>query len=265
MITGMLCGTFEYRDGRGNVTKEASGTSAAYDGENRLIAYRPQGVVCTTATAGATVYQYDAEGRRVTKSGPAGATVYVYDAAGALTGEYSTTPATESTQYLTADHLGSVRAVSDGGGNVLERRDFYPFGGQITATTTNGRTCATPSSCPQLAGYIADVGLTHKFTGKERDAESGLDSFLARYYSGPEGRFTAPDWAANPDFVPIVNQLTKPEARAVEQVFIEVIGCRINGTGPLFNLINSIRPGSNLYQQALPWATTYLRSRRLIP
>jgi RHS repeat-associated protein len=30
-------------------------------------------------------------------------------------------------------------------------------------------------------------------TGKERDSESGLDFFGARYYSGPQGRFTSPD------------------------------------------------------------------------
>ncbi len=32
-----------------------------------------------------------------------------------------------------------------------------------------------------------------KFTAKERDAETGLDYFLARYFSGPQGRFTSPD------------------------------------------------------------------------
>lgn len=30
-------------------------------------------------------------------------------------------------------------------------------------------------------------------SGKERDAESGLDYFGARYFSGPQGRFTSPD------------------------------------------------------------------------
>jgi RHS repeat-associated protein len=35
-------------------------------------------------------------------------------------------------------------------------------------------------------------------SGKERDAESGLDYFLARYYSGAQGRFTSPD-IAGPD------------------------------------------------------------------
>ncbi|MFN9296123.1 MAG: RHS repeat-associated core domain-containing protein, partial [Acidobacteriota bacterium] len=31
------------------------------------------------------------------------------------------------------------------------------------------------------------------FTGKERDAETGLDYFDARYFSGAQGRFTSPD------------------------------------------------------------------------
>src|SRR5437867_5230935 len=35
--------------------------------------------------------------------------------------------------------------------------------------------------------------LPQKFTGKERDGETGLDNFGARYFSGPEGRFTSPD------------------------------------------------------------------------
>ena len=40
------------------------------------------------------------------------------------------------------------------------------------------------------------------FTGKERDAESGLDYFGARYFSGGMGRFTSPDWLASPAPVP---------------------------------------------------------------
>ncbi len=34
---------------------------------------------------------------------------------------------------------------------------------------------------------------TTGFTGKERNAETGLDYFLARYYSAGQGRFTSPD------------------------------------------------------------------------
>jgi len=35
--------------------------------------------------------------------------------------------------------------------------------------------------------------LAKLFTGKERDSETGLDYFGARYYSGAQGRFTSPD------------------------------------------------------------------------
>ena len=34
---------------------------------------------------------------------------------------------------------------------------------------------------------------TSQFTGKERDTETGLDYFMARYFSSAQGRFTSPD------------------------------------------------------------------------
>jgi RHS repeat-associated protein len=42
----------------------------------------------------------------------------------------------------------------------------------------------------------------YKFTGKERDSETGLDYFGARYYSNRLGRFITPDWAGKPAPVP---------------------------------------------------------------
>ncbi len=39
-------------------------------------------------------------------------------------------------------------------------------------------------------------------TGKERDTESGLDMFGARYYASSMGRFMIPDWAGKPTAVP---------------------------------------------------------------
>jgi RHS repeat-associated protein len=39
-------------------------------------------------------------------------------------------------------------------------------------------------------------------TGKERDAESGLDYFEARYYENTTGRFMSPDWSAQVEPVP---------------------------------------------------------------
>ena len=46
------------------------------------------------------------------------------------------------------------------------------------------------------------VARTYKVTGKERDTESGLDNFGARYDASSLGRFVTPDWAAKPTTVP---------------------------------------------------------------
>jgi len=49
---------------------------------------------------------------------------------------------------------------------------------------------------------VQHAPFAYKFTGKERDAESGLDDFDARFYSSSFGRFMTPDWAAKPTAVP---------------------------------------------------------------
>jgi len=40
------------------------------------------------------------------------------------------------------------------------------------------------------------------FTGKQRDPETNLDEFPARYYSSTQGRWLSPDWSVTPDPVP---------------------------------------------------------------
>src|SRR5277367_4385756 len=54
-------------------------------------------------------------------------------------------------------------------------------------------------------GIVASSGTDsnhYKFTGKERDSESNLDNFGARYYTSNIGRFMTPDWAARATAVP---------------------------------------------------------------
>jgi len=51
----------------------------------------------------------------------------------------------------------------------------------------------------------------YKFTGKERDSESGLDNFGARYDSSSMGRFMSPDWSAVPVPVPFAD-LANPQS-----------------------------------------------------
>ena len=51
----------------------------------------------------------------------------------------------------------------------------------------------------------------YKFTGKERDSESGLDDFGARYYASSMGRFMSPDWSAQAEPVPY-SKLDNPQS-----------------------------------------------------
>src|SRR6185437_10999387 len=50
-----------------------------------------------------------------------------------------------------------------------------------------------------------------KFTGKERDSESGLDYFGARYDSPLMGRFMSPDWNTVPTAIPF-GDLQSPQS-----------------------------------------------------
>src|ERR1700679_2031537 len=54
------------------------------------------------------------------------------------------------------------------------------------------------------------VHIAYKFTGKEHDAESGLDYFGARYYGSNMGRYMSPDWSAKQEPVPY-SKLDNPQ------------------------------------------------------
>lgn len=94
--------------------------------------------------------------------------------------------ATPSVQWLVADHLGTPRMIIDPTGNSanVRRHDYLPFGEELYAPA-GGRTTTM--------GYASGDAVRQQFTSKERDVETGLDYFLARYYSAVQGRFTSPD------------------------------------------------------------------------
>jgi len=147
------------------------------------------------AATAKTLYSYDGQGNRVKKVVNGNETnLYVYDAFGKLAAEYkdSGTP-TPGTFYRTVDHLGSTRLVTDAAGTEVERTDYLPFGEEILVSFGDTR--------HNVAAYGSSGLLRHKFAGKERDSESGMDYFLARYYSSPMGRFTSPD-------IPFADQTT---------------------------------------------------------
>ncbi len=175
-------------DAAGNLSADWAANRFKYDGDNRLVAFD-----APTGTDSDTAYAYDGEGRRVRKvvGGSSGVTTtYVYNVLGQLVAEFGgTAPDRPGIRYLTPDPLGSTRVVTGEDQSVLSRHDYLPFGEEIGAGLGN-RGQATG-----VSGYTASLadGPAQKFTGKERDNESGLDYFQARYFSGAGGRFTSVD------------------------------------------------------------------------
>ena len=167
-------------DNAGNQTV-VNGQTMAYDAENRQIAATDP----PSLGNGTENYLYDGAGQRVEKSGAAGTAVYVYDALGRMVGEYGASGASSpcATCYLTWDHLGTTRLVTDQNANVIARHDYLPFGEEIAANTA-GR--------GEQWGPLVD-NIEQKFTGQMRDQETGADFFKARYYGAALGRFTSPD------------------------------------------------------------------------
>jgi len=165
----------------------------SYDAENRI-------TDITSATSGTGSFVYDGDGHRVKKvwtplGGSTASTYYVYDATGQVASEYSDqTPGAAATSYVFTDMLGSVRGVTSSAGVLSECYDYVPFGRMLSSSDSmaNPRDTGCYPGAPDIP-YTSK--LPQKFTGKERLQEmvSALDYLGARYYSGPEGRFTSPD------------------------------------------------------------------------
>jgi RHS repeat-associated protein len=143
----------------------------------------------TNVSEGQASYGYDGSGQRVTKSNNGLiSTLYVYNIFGNLAAEYNSFGAQQSPCaicYLSYDHLGSVRMVTDNSpsANIIARHDYLPFGEEIPANTAGRRSEWGPFSDK----------VDQKFTGQERDDETGFDFFQARYFYGIQGRFNSPD------------------------------------------------------------------------
>ncbi|MDD3626783.1 MAG: RHS repeat-associated core domain-containing protein [bacterium] len=80
-----------------------------------------------------------------------------------------------SRKYFHQNFLGSIAMITDVNGNIEEHNKYEPFGDIIWSES-----------------YI-DTDNNYKFTGKERDKESNLDYFNARYLDTKLGRFIKAD------------------------------------------------------------------------
>ena len=161
----------------------SDGTYAmAWDAESRMKSY-------------STInYTYDGDGRRTKKSSGklywyriSGDVLAESDLGGTISDEFiffggkriARRASSGSVFYYLGNHLGTSRVIVQAGQNTAcYEADYEPFGKERIVT----------NSCPH----------TYKFTGKERDTESNLDYFGARYFAAAHGRFIAVD-AAGPD------------------------------------------------------------------
>jgi RHS repeat-associated protein len=98
-------------------------------------------------------------------------------------GSLPTVARAEVVEYYHLDALGSVRMVTNASGAVSETHDYLPYGEEWCPNQTpSPGVCVTPPA-----------GQPRRFTGKERDTETALDYFGARYYGARIGRFTTID------------------------------------------------------------------------
>jgi RHS repeat-associated protein len=182
-------------DAAGNLTYDCNHTYT-YDAENRVVQVSNNGTVIAT-------YAYDADGQRVEKNVSGAITDYVYGADGNYIAEVNASGnwtitevyaggrhlatysggASGTTYFIHSDWLGTERARTTAAGAPYETCTSLPFG--------DGLSCSGASDPSPL-----------HFTGKERDPESGLDNFHARYDASSLARFVSPDWSAAPMGVP---------------------------------------------------------------
>lgn len=90
--------------------------------------------------------------------------------------------------FTNADWLGTERARSTASGVLCQTSSSLPFGDGQTKSVPPGLTACDPT--PNF------------FCGKQRDTESNLDDFGARYFSSQWGHWMSPDWSASPTGVP---------------------------------------------------------------
>lgn len=174
-------------DANGNrVLKITTGgnTAYVYDDENQLIQVVTDG--------GQTIaYSYDPLGRRIEKNVNGTITRYLYDQedilleyshAGTVTARYLHGPGIDEPlamekngqmYYYHADSLGSIIALTNNTGAVVQSYQYDAFGNILSGTPA--------------------VAQPYTYTAREYDPETGLYFYRARYYDPKAGRFLTKD------------------------------------------------------------------------
>lgn len=200
MTVGPVTTAYTY-DANGNLISDGTSRHFAWDHVNRLRSYRNQaggGPASVSAQ-----YLYDAGGQRVKKVVRAGAkvtvivyvdgllertrvsgvgspvendTIHVMDDRSRIAtirvGPALPGDATPAVTFHLGDHLGSASLVLDGAGAPVSREEYTPYG---------------------ETGFGGHAFKRYRYSGKERDEESGLSYFGFRYYVPWLARWASPD------------------------------------------------------------------------
>jgi RHS repeat-associated protein len=187
-ITGV---PFSY-DTRGNLTADDVGHLASWDLADRLRSY----VLGESGTGSA--FLYDVFGRKVARLGNSTTTVFVHAGDqvvaeyvdGTLGNSYVLGAAVDhpvalvrggAVYWYSANHLGSIAAVTDAAGSVVERYRYDAHG---------ARSILDPGGHERAASVLANqIG----YTGRYHDPATGLIDFRSRQYDPRLGRFLSRD------------------------------------------------------------------------
>ncbi|WP_441293178.1 RHS repeat-associated core domain-containing protein [Sorangium sp. KYC3313] len=191
-ITGAGTDSFAH-DAVGNQTARPGGTTVRYTPFDL-----PEQI---TQGASTVTFGYDGDQQRIRKTTPAKETLYFGDlyervtqaASGAVEHRYHVhSPervvaivtrggSDDGTRYVHVDHLGSIDALTDEDGDVIERRSYDPFGQRRNPVWGERPPASFPSET------------TQGFTGHESDDELGLVNMKGRIYDPRIGRFLTTD------------------------------------------------------------------------
>ncbi|MGC2831876.1 MAG: RHS repeat-associated core domain-containing protein, partial [Candidatus Acidiferrum sp.] len=168
-----------------------------YDGENRMVA---------DPTAGAT-YVYDGNGTRVQKclpncTSPSSSTVFIFSGSQDIA-EYDNgaAPASPSREFVYSDGLpgsGLLATLTGGSSPTITYFHDDHLSWRISTdgtpgSPTYGQVNGSQGSYPFGDSWYSSNGNEFAFTSYQRDAESGLDYAMARYYDSTAGRFCSAD------------------------------------------------------------------------
>ncbi len=168
-LTGMTKNGIAYNlvyDYLNNLKGYKSGSTSladfAYDGDGMR--------VIKTAGGKTVVYHYDREGKVISETDSAGNLIadYIY-----LNGKLVAKKAPSAVYFYHTDPAGTPMAMTNMSRSVVWRADYKPFGEEQS-----------------ISGTIEN---NEKFTGKEKDKETGLYYFGARYMRPEIGRFIVVD------------------------------------------------------------------------